>query len=97
MQQRGEGPERGKLAGEIAKRCRSTMPLALAIDDVHLLHQLVVRQVAGEGDGGRIVQGDEGQLSAPVPGIQSLDLAGAELAVSVKDDHVGSWTVLRFG
>ena len=61
----------------------------MAIDDDHLLHQLLVRQIGiAPGDLG-IVQREIAQLSLAVPPSELLDLRRADSAMAVVNDDVG--------
>jgi hypothetical protein len=65
------------------------------IDQVHVLHQLLVRQVRISLAHSRIVQRDERQPPGTVPPCQPRHLAAAKATLPVKNDHIGIRSVVR--
>ena len=97
-------PKAAESSGQISNRGCSGVTIPLAIDDVHLLHQHIVRQVGIPPCCLRIVQREIRQLPSAVPPSQLVDLSGTHAAVAVVDDDVrarpllGSWQMgCRFG
>jgi hypothetical protein len=90
VQDRGEPPQPTQAPREITDRLRAPMPLAVAIHDHHLLHQLVVRQVGIAARHLRIVQRQVGELPLAVPPGEFSYLRRADPAMAVVDDYVGA-------
>lgn len=88
VHQRREWPESWQPAGQIAKSRSSAQASAVAADQIHLLHQLVVGKVGVTLGDQRIVKREERQPSPTVPTRQPFDLPRAELAMAVVDHHL---------
>jgi hypothetical protein len=90
VQKRCQQPERGEAAGKIANSSGATMAAIAAVNDIHLIHQLLVAQIRKSFRNPRIVKGNEGEAVAAVQSGQALDLPIAKLAVTVIDDDIGT-------
>ncbi len=93
MQQRDERPEQREPPREDAEGVGAAKLTALAGQDVHLLHQLLVRQVGTSLSHFWRVQGQKRQTPTRET-MQPKDLPLAENAVSVIDDNIGLRKVL---
>lgn len=89
VQQRGQPPEPAQAAGKISNGRRAAVTFALPIDDVHLLHHHVVRQVGVSAGHFGIVQGQIRQLVLTIPPGELANLRRADAAIAVVDDDIG--------
>lgn len=89
MQQRGERPESRQMPREIAKRRRSAVVVAGLVDQHHLVHQPLVRELGKSPLHFGVVQRQKRQPAGSIPTMQPLDLLRAEFAVSVVDHDIG--------
>jgi hypothetical protein len=79
------------------QRLRAPVPPTLPIDQVHISHQLVMRQIRKLCGHPGVVQRDERQTAGMVPAGQPLDLSPAEPALAVENDQLGIRTLHRIG
>ena len=90
VQERREPPEAAEADGQVADGERSSVMSAMAVDDDHLPHELVVGEVRHVIRDAAIVQRKIGQLVLAVPPRELLDLGRAESAPAVVYYSVGS-------
>ena len=64
------------------------MPATGAVDDVHLRHELLVRQVRKTTPDLRVVKRQELETIPAVPFPQTIHLRGTEATLTVEDDYV---------
>ncbi len=88
MQKRGDWPKRGQASGQVTNGSRSSMTATCPIDNVHLLHQLIVRKVGKSPLYFGIVEGKSGETPFSIEARQSLDLPATEIAVTVIDHNI---------
>ncbi len=84
VQNRHRRPQQRQSATEIANRVAAAVPISVVIDDIHLGHQTVVRQIRIPLSDAWIVQRNKAQSWATAiktPQISHLALAKSTLAV----------------
>ncbi len=97
VEQRHRPPETAQPERKITDRCGAPTPIAVSVDEAHLLHQPIGRQVGPAlGDFGS-VQRQVRQLSLAIPPRQLSDLGGADAAVAVVDDDIGVGSLVGIG
>jgi hypothetical protein len=88
VHQRREDPQPRQPAREITKGCGTAVLPTLRIDNKHLGHQLVMRQVRRVPAHFRVVERQECQSVFTIPTMQPIDLLGAKLTVAVVNHDI---------
>jgi hypothetical protein len=78
----------------MTKRGSSAMTATLAIDNMDVSHQRVVRQIGVRVGNPWIIQRNEGQATTRIPAGETGHLPPANPAVAVVDHNVRFWTLL---